>query len=480
MKIKILTTIFLLILSVILASAAPPIPCDYYGSVTIDGKTAPAGTVIVAKVDLNKRGEFTVTTPGVFGDSGTFDDRLFVSATEEEMAAGNPEVTFWYGTYKAKQTSAYTQGGHISLNLEFTTSQPPDAGVDTPVGKKDSSFGLDDMETEVQEGGKQKVNINTFDASSEVTVDSEEDEIIISDSSSGWDTLRIRTQGEPTVEGGNVSGTVESVSAKSKPVKSEELGADVGQIKAQFSVEMGEIPAGSASIETTISKEPPANQKSAFILASENEGNKISEIAYTMTVNKANIENEENGGLIKSATIYMSVSHAWAVKQGVSNIFIYRRPDNGGVNDIQKLATTYVGTDPDNPANDLFRAESPNGLSTFILSSIKSDTPAPQPVNPGGSGGGGSGGSGGSAGDSYFKFNPDEKAPVTKPDTPDTDIPEPKATENSDSTNQDNSESTTGITLSLTQLASLIAVIIVANALVIYYIKTRKDEENKN
>ncbi|HPM55419.1 MAG TPA: hypothetical protein PK739_10910, partial [Methanoculleus sp.] len=47
-----------------MAAALPVLPDEFAGSVTLDGKAAPAGTTITARIDWNERGSTVTTTAG--------------------------------------------------------------------------------------------------------------------------------------------------------------------------------------------------------------------------------------------------------------------------------------------------------------------------------------------------------------------------------------------------------------------------------
>jgi len=84
------------ILLVPAVSAIPPLPCEYHGQVMIDGTPAPAGTVITAIVNGSVRGTMITGTAGSLGGTGIFDNRLVVSATEEDIALkASPDVLFY-------------------------------------------------------------------------------------------------------------------------------------------------------------------------------------------------------------------------------------------------------------------------------------------------------------------------------------------------------------------------------------------------
>jgi hypothetical protein len=98
-------------------AAAPVIPQGFFGSVYLNGNPAPAGTVIVAKINGDIRGELTTTVDGLYGDQGNFDPRLFVTATEAEANSGNATIIFFVGGVQAFQTVPFQSGGPGKLDL---------------------------------------------------------------------------------------------------------------------------------------------------------------------------------------------------------------------------------------------------------------------------------------------------------------------------------------------------------------------------
>jgi len=66
----------------LVSAASPQLPCEFYGTVTVMGSPAPAGTLITAYVNGTNQGSITVTEPGKFGGMGTFDERLIVMTGE--------------------------------------------------------------------------------------------------------------------------------------------------------------------------------------------------------------------------------------------------------------------------------------------------------------------------------------------------------------------------------------------------------------
>lgn len=95
-------------------SADIPLPEEFYGDIIINGRTAPAGTAIVAKIGGVGRGTFTTAEAGKYGGSGTFDSRLVVAGEEADIGE---TTTFWINGEPANQTAVYEPGQSKNLDL---------------------------------------------------------------------------------------------------------------------------------------------------------------------------------------------------------------------------------------------------------------------------------------------------------------------------------------------------------------------------
>ena len=79
-------------------------PTEFYGSVAIDGKPAPAGTNISALIDGVQKGSIKTVVDGFYGGPGIFDDRLKVSVPEDQYKPGVMKITFIISGMQATQT----------------------------------------------------------------------------------------------------------------------------------------------------------------------------------------------------------------------------------------------------------------------------------------------------------------------------------------------------------------------------------------
>ena len=100
------------------AAQAPVIPCEFYGTVMINGEPAPVGTLITVKIDGAECGSITTTETGQYGGTGTFDKRLVVQGTgdTEGMTA-----TFYINGVPASPEALWNTGGSKQHGISITT-----------------------------------------------------------------------------------------------------------------------------------------------------------------------------------------------------------------------------------------------------------------------------------------------------------------------------------------------------------------------
>jgi len=123
--VKYLVLVLAIIMICVLTAPALPVSADitlpeeFYGDIIVNGRVAPAGTIIVAKIGGIEWGSFTTTEVGRYGGSGTFDSRLVVAGEETEVGE---TITFWINGERANQTAAYEPGQSRNLNLSVEIS----------------------------------------------------------------------------------------------------------------------------------------------------------------------------------------------------------------------------------------------------------------------------------------------------------------------------------------------------------------------
>ncbi len=130
-----------LIVFIILVSAGtsaalnPLIPAGYYGSITLDGQPAPAGTTIIAKIGTEERGSITTASSGSYGGPGGPDLKLGVLGYAGENGS---IVTFFVNNVAAQQTTTWTSGEIKKVDLTFVGVTTGGGG---PSGGSGSSTG---------------------------------------------------------------------------------------------------------------------------------------------------------------------------------------------------------------------------------------------------------------------------------------------------------------------------------------------------
>ncbi|WP_180371642.1 Ig-like domain-containing protein, partial [Neomoorella thermoacetica] len=105
-----------------LAQEQPVLPAAYYGTVTLNGQPAPIGTIIVARIGGEVRGQITVENVGEYGGPGDpLALKLKVNGTMEDE--GKP-VTFEVAGIQASETVAFKVGDVKQVNLTATGTPP--------------------------------------------------------------------------------------------------------------------------------------------------------------------------------------------------------------------------------------------------------------------------------------------------------------------------------------------------------------------
>jgi hypothetical protein len=111
-------SLILLIALIGTASAVPLLPAEFWGSVTIDGNPAPAGTVITARIGDHDTGSLTLESAGVYGGDALFDRRLLVNGEDDDVGKA---ITFFVDGARATRTAVYTPGTSTRLDLVVTS-----------------------------------------------------------------------------------------------------------------------------------------------------------------------------------------------------------------------------------------------------------------------------------------------------------------------------------------------------------------------
>jgi hypothetical protein len=114
--------LFLLLFLVCIKSALalPSLPCDFYGSVTINGNPAPAGTEVKAYINSGEYDSFIVKNEGLFGIMTIKGDDL--DTPIQDGGVNGDEVRFKVNGRFASQTSTWELGDTKELSLEIQES----------------------------------------------------------------------------------------------------------------------------------------------------------------------------------------------------------------------------------------------------------------------------------------------------------------------------------------------------------------------
>jgi hypothetical protein len=117
-------TIGLLTFNVQPASAVPPLPSSFYGTVKLNGANVPAGTVIHAYINGVEYAHATVLT--YLGDT-VYSIDVPGEDTDTPGTQGGVEgntVAFSIGSIQVPQTGIWHTGTNINLNLTGTGTLP--------------------------------------------------------------------------------------------------------------------------------------------------------------------------------------------------------------------------------------------------------------------------------------------------------------------------------------------------------------------
>jgi PGF-pre-PGF domain-containing protein len=296
------------------------------------------------------------------------DQPLAVKFTDQSTNA----PTAWVWDFGDSSTSAeqspvhtFTATGNYTVSLKAenaagnnTLTLPGYISVIAPLVRS-NTFAVENVTTTTV-GGVQNVTIDTTGGN----VTTSGNVVTISNTTS-WSSLAITLAANTTQSTGTaVNGTVETVKATTEPVTAPI--ASVGTPTVQISLNMSAMPGTTAAITQTITKDPDAAAQSSFSLYASSAGKQIDDIAYTLNVQKTNLANAGDGGIIQSATLTMTVSKTWVdAHGGVDALAVLRRAEDGTT---QILMPTVSG--PDASGIYTLTIISPNGLSTFSLASV--------------------------------------------------------------------------------------------------------------
>jgi hypothetical protein len=231
--------------------------------------------------------------------------------------------------------------------------------------------------------GVQGTTVHEVDSRKDLTVDLKAakdagEKISVQGSSVRFDkgqtSISVATKGAPQAQDGQITGQVESIAMKSAPVDGQF--ADTGIVSASFHADLKNMPSQDATVSSVLVKNPAPEVQSAIQGELETKGSQLESVAYTMEVQKSNLEDTTDVG---QAVVTMSVSPNWVLNHGgITNTKIARFSDEGTPSILE---TQFVGLD--STQNMVFSGTSPGGLSIFAMISVKSNgQTAPPQANP--------------------------------------------------------------------------------------------------
>ncbi len=101
-----------------------PLPCKFFGSVTLYGSPAPPGTIVTAMINGNVRGSIVTTERGVYASDCMFRDKLVVQPLEGDLAGNDlVAISFSVNGQRADETALYFPG--VTRWLDLTVSRIP-------------------------------------------------------------------------------------------------------------------------------------------------------------------------------------------------------------------------------------------------------------------------------------------------------------------------------------------------------------------
>jgi hypothetical protein len=108
------------------ASAMPPLPAEFYGTLTIGGAPAPVGTIVTASINGVECGSLVTTIAGEYGGPGRYDRRLAV-VPDESLLIGltSPTVTFFVNNVEATPNALFVAGSSQEVDI----AAPQSAGT---------------------------------------------------------------------------------------------------------------------------------------------------------------------------------------------------------------------------------------------------------------------------------------------------------------------------------------------------------------
>jgi hypothetical protein len=174
-------------------------------------------------------------------------------------------------------------------------------------------------------------------------------------------TITVSTKSAPTVNNGQISAEIVSISMQSSTIP--EHFAEKGLVSASFHSEMNNMPPDDAAIGFSLAEQPDTHTMAIVENTVSEKGYGLDKVAYIAQVEKTDLKDQT---YIGQSVITMSIAPSWVLNHGgTSNVKIFRLADDGTP---QLLDTQFSGLD--NSINMVFTGKSPEGLSIFALISV--------------------------------------------------------------------------------------------------------------
>jgi hypothetical protein len=143
-------------------SQMPLMPGEYYGTLTLNGVSAPAGTVVTAIVNGTETGRIVTTTAGFYGwdgtgsaPSGMLTEKLIVSLSADEVAGGSPTIHFQINGVAAAQTAVFSNSAvnRLDLSIGAASQSPASSQTGTTSASPGSAAGASSVQTGANPAG---------------------------------------------------------------------------------------------------------------------------------------------------------------------------------------------------------------------------------------------------------------------------------------------------------------------------------------
>ncbi len=172
--------------------AVPPIPHAFYGTVKINGVSAPAGTVVSAKINGEDAGSYTTTVVGQYGDVTTR-DYLAVSCDD---ASDGDTITFYVKGHSTGQTAAFEVGGGPT-EMDLRISIPSGGGGIVLAPNIESTLFGEEAEFSISADGEILETIEATSEDGNLTLTIEEGTIALDEDGNPLETLEAEVDENP-------------------------------------------------------------------------------------------------------------------------------------------------------------------------------------------------------------------------------------------------------------------------------------------